>query len=153
MSDIAAVITGLVSLMTGYMTYRNEKQQIEQAGGEQPTETPQVQEGKQALEVVREGIQTHGTTAEQNDLESFESDPTSQRRVDNLTQSLQDLAQRNEQFRAMLESLPQRMPLLQQTMTGENLRNVEQEMMGKHGDHSQSMHADQDIDGASQRIG
>jgi hypothetical protein len=153
MCDIAAVITGLVSLMTGYMTYRNEKQQIEQAGGEQPTETPQVQEGKQALEVVSKGVAQHGTKAEQNDLDSFENDPTSQRRVDNLTQSLQDLAQRNEHFRAMLEAMPPRLPLLQQTMEGENLRNVKQEMMGKQGDHAQSMHAEKDIDGASQRIG
>jgi hypothetical protein len=151
MSDIAAVITGLVSLMTGYMTYRNEKQRIEQPGDTEPDATSQVQEGKQALDVVREGIQKHGDTNDQRTLAGFEAEPDEY--ADMLKKKLTNLAQQNEHFRAMLTDLPPRLPLLQQHMRGETLHNAEQEIMGKQGDHTQTMSAEKDIDGASQRIG
>jgi hypothetical protein len=149
---MSAVITGLVSLIKGYMTYRNEKQKIEQEG-KQATEPPKAaQEGEQALQTVQQGVARHGNAGEQNDLASFESDPTSERRIRNLIASLEELSAREPDFAALLRQSEQKLPTLHQHMEGENLRNVRQEISGKQGDHQQDMLADKDIEGGSQII-
>jgi hypothetical protein len=149
---ISAVITGLVTLMTAYMTYRNEQARIEQQGQPAPEPTKEAQEGEQALQTVKEGVAQHGNPGEKNDLESFESDPTNQRRVNNLVASLEELSTRKPEFAALLRQSEQKLPTLRQVMRGETLRDVEQRISGKHGDHEQSMEADGDIEGGSQII-
>jgi hypothetical protein len=148
---ISAVITGLVTLMTAYMTYRNEQAKIgqNQPAPEQPEEA---QEGEQALQTVKAGIAQYGTPAEQNDLESFESDPTSERRGRNLIATLEELAAREPAFAARLQQAEQTLPTLRQVMEGDTLRDVQQRITGKQGDHHQSMKANKDIEGGSQTI-
>jgi hypothetical protein len=51
-----------------------------------------------------------------------------------------------------LQQAEQTLPTLRQVMEGDTLRDVQQRITGKQGDHHQSMKANKDIEGGSQTI-
>jgi hypothetical protein len=146
---ITAVITGLVSLIKGYMTYRNEKAKIEQEGSQAPSQA-ELHEGEQALQTVEAGVKQHGGGTEQQTLDLFKQQPGVFQKP--LADVLLQLADQKPDFAALLRKTQEELPTLRQRMRGENLRHVEQRIAGKHGDHEQDMQADKDIEGGSQII-
>ncbi len=95
---IGAAISGLVSLLSAYMTYRVGMADAEAAKPDDDT----LQKGESALNIVRTGVSQYGTGDEKADLSSFERNP--QRYAGSLQQVLADIAARYPVFQQELES-------------------------------------------------
>jgi hypothetical protein len=149
---ISAVITGLVTLMTAYMTYRNEKARIEQQGQPAPKPTKEQQEGEQALQTVKEGVAQHGGEREQKAIEVFQDDPDLYRPA--LEKALVELATRKADFAALLHQTKDELPTLRQQMEAENIRRATQDAtheQNRQKNVDQTMRATGDIEGSEQR--
>jgi hypothetical protein len=108
----SAVISGLVSILTAYMTYRVGMKQAEQQGKtgqatDAPTkpEAPIVEQAEAALPVVREGVRQHGDQREQTALANFEDDPEMYGPV--LERVLTGIASRQPEFLHQLQTAAQ----------------------------------------------
>ena len=104
---IAGAISGLVSLITGYMTYRVGMKNADQKGTPAPEKPDDrtLKQGEQAIEVVKAGVAQYGDEDEQADLANFERNPT--RYEDALRRVLTDVASRNPAFAQQLQTLAQ----------------------------------------------
>ncbi len=91
-----AAITGLVTLMTAYMTYRRDLAKGAADGSPVPTQTGDVQQGELVAQVVEPGITTYGTDDEKADLTAFVRNPD--RYANQIAQVLSDLASRTPAF-------------------------------------------------------
>ncbi len=100
MSMDPQVISGVVSLFTGYMTYRVGMQQPEQQP--KPDEET-LQKGEQVMTIVRTSVSQYGNQDEKADLANFERHP--QRYGDILGRTLTDIATHTPVFMQQLESL------------------------------------------------
>jgi hypothetical protein len=106
-ATIGAVITGMVSLLSAYMTYRVGMKQAEQKGSPAPAKPDEatMKQSEAALTVVKQGVEQHGDDDERADLASFERNP--QRYQEALARVLTDIATRSPAFAAQLQSLAQ----------------------------------------------
>jgi hypothetical protein len=106
-SIIGAVITGLVSLLSSYMTYRVGVKQAEQKGGPMPAHPDEttLKQGEQAMEIVKVGVAQLGDEDEQADLTGFERNP--QRYQEALMRVLTDISARAPAFAQQLQILAQ----------------------------------------------
>jgi hypothetical protein len=106
-SIISAAITGVVSLLSAYMTYRVGLKQAEQKGAPAPAKPDEqtLTQGERALEIVKAGVAQHGDADEQADLASFERNP--QRYQDALARVMTDIATRSPAFARQLQTLAQ----------------------------------------------
>src|SRR5690349_20192987 len=97
-ATIGAVITGMVSLVSAYMTYRVGMKQAEQKGTPAPAkpDAKTLQDGETAMTVVKQGITQYGDADEQTDLANFERNP--ERYRDGLARVLHDIAGRETAF-------------------------------------------------------
>ena len=95
---IGAAISGIVSLVSAYMTYRVGMASAEAAKPDDDT----LQKGESALNIVRTGVSQYGTADEKADLSSFERNP--ERYAGVLQQMLGDIAARYPVFQQELES-------------------------------------------------
>lgn len=100
---IAALVTPVVSLLTGYMTYRVGLKQAEKENPSSPETPKNTHEAEQALILVKETIAVNGTDDERADLASFERNP--ERYQDALRRALIDLAARDETFVQRLQTI------------------------------------------------
>lgn len=102
---IGAAISGVVSLLSAYLTYRLGIRQAEQqAAPEKPDDTTLVQ-GQHALELVIAGVDRHGDADEHADLASFRRNP--QRYQETLAKVLTDIARREPAFAQQLQTFAQ----------------------------------------------
>lgn len=97
---IGTAISGVVSLITSYMTYRVGMKTAENAAAKPDDKT--VQQGESALEIVRTGVSQYGTEDEKADLANFERNP--QRYEAAFAQMLIDIANRYPVFAQELQS-------------------------------------------------
>lgn len=103
----SAVISGLVTSLTSYMTYRVNMKKAEYEA-KAPTEKPDnktMEQGEAGLAVIEQGIKQHGTPDEQTALMGFQQNPTMFRPV--LEDALRSLAVRSPEFAQQLQSLAQ----------------------------------------------
>ncbi len=105
---IGAVISGVVSLISAYMTYRVGMKQAEQKEAAKPDDET-LTKGEQAMAIVRTGVAQYGDEDEKADLANFERNP--QRYEDNLARVLTDIAMRTPVFRQELESLTKQLDI------------------------------------------
>jgi hypothetical protein len=149
---ISAVISGLVTLMTAYMAYRNEKARIEQQGQPAPKPTKEEQEGDQALQTVKEGVAQHGGATEKQTVVLFEQQP--EVFGSPLVQVLTQLAEQQPEFAALLHQTKDELPTLRQQMEAENIRRATQDAtheQNRQKNVDQTMRATGDIEGSEQR--
>ena len=92
-----AVISGLVSTLTAYLTYRvNIKQAGQKAAEAAKPDDTTMKQAETALPVVRDGVKQYGDQREQLALANFESDP--EMYGDVLTKVLTGIATRQPEF-------------------------------------------------------
>jgi hypothetical protein len=96
---ISSVISGVVNLITGFMTYRVGMQQTEQ---HRPDDEA-LQKGEQVMTIVKTGVSQYGNEDEKADLANFQHNP--QRYQANLARVLTAIATRTPVFMQELESL------------------------------------------------
>lgn len=96
---IGAVISGMVGLLSAYMTYRVGMANANDAA---KPDDETLQKGESALNIVRTGVSQYGTADEKTDLSSFERNP--ERYGGALQQVLFDIAARYPVFQQELES-------------------------------------------------
>jgi hypothetical protein len=97
-SIISAAISGVVSLITGYMTYHVGMQSTDQAKPDDET----IHKGEQAMTLVKTGVSQYGNEDEQADLARFERNPL--RYTSNVERVLTDIATRNPTFAQQLQA-------------------------------------------------
>lgn len=97
---IGAAISGVVSLITSYMTYRVGMKTAQNVAPKPDDKT--VQQGESAMEIVRTSVSQYGTEDEKTDLANFERNP--QRYQANFVQVLTDIANRYPVFAQELQS-------------------------------------------------
>ncbi len=104
---IAAGITSVVSLISGYMTYRVGMKSASEKGTPEPEKPDEavLTKGKQAVQVVRSGVAQYGDEDEQADLANYERNPT--RYADTFRRVLTDIATREPAFAQQLQTLAQ----------------------------------------------
>lgn len=104
---IGPAISGIVSLITSFMSYRLGIKKAKDGGaGEPPKPDPTaLQKGEQAYEIVKAGVTQHGDADDQADLANFERNP--QRYADTLNRTVTSLAQRVPAFADQLQTLAQ----------------------------------------------
>jgi len=104
---LGTIISGLVSALSAYMTYKVGMKQAEQKSAPAPAKPDErtLKQGEQAMEIVKVGVAQHGDADEQADLVSFERNP--QRYQDTLTKVMTDIAAREPTFTQQLQTLAQ----------------------------------------------
>lgn len=150
LESITAVVTGLFTLITTYITYRDDKERIEKEGGTPPPITQEAQEGEQALQRLEAGLAQYGNETAKQTFALFQSEPTTFQQP--LEKLLIRIAEQQPAFAALLQQMPDELPTLSQTMKAKRIANTQQEIRGKQGNQQQSMEADEDITGSSQII-
>lgn len=100
---ISATIGGIVSLITGYMTYRVGMKPAEQSADKPDEDT--LKQGESALSIVRTSVSQYGNDDEKADLANFERNPP--RYAEQLRQVLTDIATRYPVFMEQLDSFAQ----------------------------------------------
>lgn len=108
---ISAIITGLVSALSAYMTYKVNITKASQGTSSPATNAPndiELKHGQQALEVIKSNITQRGTEDDRADFERFERNP--QRYKDLLINLLKELANRDHAFAQQLQNLAQQSP-------------------------------------------
>jgi hypothetical protein len=101
----AAVISGLVTLLSTHAKYRADFEQAQQKDSVVPEKPEEAKRGEAALAIVKAGIEQRGTEKEQADLKLFERNP--QRYQDGLVRALTNLAMREPTFAQQLQRLVQ----------------------------------------------
>ncbi len=102
-----SIISGIVSLVSAYMTYRVGMKDTDQKGA-LPPDKPDgatLKNGEAAMNVVRTGIVQFGNADEQADLVNFERNPTRYEPL--LATVVTDIARRNATFAQQLQLLAQ----------------------------------------------
>ena len=97
-----AVITGIVSLISAYMTYRGVVATAEAKHAPHPAPPAEAATGERALAVVQHAATT-GTEDQRQDLMSFERNPS--RNQDQLRRAVRELIEANPALLTELRSL------------------------------------------------
>lgn len=97
-----AVITGIVSLISAYMTYRGVVATAEAQHASHPTPPAEAATGERALAVVQHAAAT-GTEDQRQDLMSFERNPS--RNQDQLRRAVRELIEANPALLTELRSI------------------------------------------------
>jgi len=97
-----AVITGIVSLVSAYMTYRGVVATAEAQHAPHPTPPAEAATGERALAVVQRAAAT-GTEDQRQDLMGFERNPS--RNQDQLRRAVRELIEANPALLTELRSI------------------------------------------------
>jgi hypothetical protein len=101
----AAVITGLVGAYKAYTEYRAAVVKAKEEQQAEPAKSEEAAKGEQVAEIVKAGVEQHGSEVERTDLAIFERNP--QRYQDGLARTLFDLAGREPSFARQLQTVAQ----------------------------------------------
>ena len=101
----AVVITGLVGTYKAYTEYRAAVAKAKEEQKAEPAKTEAATKGEQVAEVVKAGVERHGSEDERTDLANFERNP--QRYGEGLARTLSDLAAREPAFAHQLQTVAQ----------------------------------------------
>jgi hypothetical protein len=102
-ATITALLTPVVSLLTGYMTYKVGMRKAQDEGKPQPEQPKEADKAEQALVVVKEAVAAHGDDAVKQTLALFEQQP--QAFASAFREMLAANAQRNPAFAQQLQTL------------------------------------------------
>lgn len=134
---VGAVISGMVSLLSAYMTYRVGMKNAEAATPAPRPDDDTLKQGESAMNIVRTGVSQYGNEDEKANLAGFERNP--QRYEQQLAQVLSEIALRYPVFRQELESFARQneiKPSVQATANvhgnnyGPNVGNVQGNLEG-----------------------
>ena len=102
---LTAIITGLVSTFSAYLTYRAAVVKANEQDQPAPAAPADANKAEAVAAAVETAITTHGTLDDRADLANFQRNP--QRYAANLATVLNDLAERNPAFAQQLQTLAQ----------------------------------------------
>lgn len=108
-SVISAVISGVVSVIGSYLTYRVGIKTAKNGAQPLTPDDATLRKGEQAAEIVQTGLSRYGTDDEKADLANFERNPV--RYESQFRQVIMDVATRSPAFMQQLESIATQLDL------------------------------------------